>query len=170
MVDASIVFVPLIIVLLILYQGIRIPREYERLVVFRLGRYSGIKGPGITIIIPVIDRAITMDLRVVTIDVQKQAVITRDNVTVDVDAVLYYRVVDPDRAVIQVENYRVATSLLAQTTLRDVLGEIELDDLLSKREELNVKLQEILDRQTDPWGIKVTAVTLRDVSLPESML
>ena len=171
MVDVlSVGFVPLLIVLLILYQGIRIPREYERLVVFRLGRYSGIKGPGITIIIPVIDRAINMDLRVVTIDVQKQAVITKDNVTVDVDAVLYYRVVDPDRAVIQVENYRVATSLLAQTTLRDVLGEIELDDLLSKREELNVKLQEILDRQTDPWGIKVTAVTLRDVSLPESML
>jgi len=171
MVDVlSVGFVPLLIILLILYQGIRIPREYERLVVFRLGRYSGIKGPGITIIIPVIDRAITMDLRVVTIDVQKQAVITKDNVTVDVDAVLYYRVVDPDRAVIQVENFKVATSLLAQTTLRDVLGEIELDDLLSKREELNVKLQEILDKQTDPWGIKVTAVTLRDVSLPESML
>jgi regulator of protease activity HflC (stomatin/prohibitin superfamily) len=166
----SVGFVPLLIVLLILYQGIRIPREYERLVVFRLGRYSGIKGPGITIIIPVIDRAINMDLRVVTIDVQKQAVITKDNVTVDVDAVLYYRVVDPDRAVIQVENFRVATSLLAQTTLRDVLGQIELDDLLAKREELNVKLQEILDKQTDPWGIKVTAVTLRDVSLPESML
>ncbi len=171
MVDVlSVGFVPLLIVLLILYQGIRIPREYERLVVFRLGRYSGIKGPGITIIIPVIDRAINMDLRVVTIDVQKQAVITKDNVTVDVDAVLYYRVVDPDRAVIQVENFRVATSLLAQTTLRDVLGQIELDDLLAKREELNVKLQEILDKQTDPWGIKVTAVTLRDVSLPESML
>jgi regulator of protease activity HflC (stomatin/prohibitin superfamily) len=166
----SVGFVPLLIVLLILYQGIRIPREYERLVVFRLGRYSGIKGPGLTIIIPVIDRAINMDLRVVTIDVQKQAVITKDNVTVDVDAVLYYRVVDPDRAVIQVENFRVATSLLAQTTLRDVLGQIELDDLLAKREELNVKLQEILDKQTDPWGIKVTAVTLRDVSLPESML
>jgi regulator of protease activity HflC (stomatin/prohibitin superfamily) len=166
----SVGLVPLLIVLFILYQGIRIPREYERLVIFRLGRYSGIKGPGITIIIPVIDKAMTMDLRVVTIDVQKQAVITKDNVTVAVDAILYYRVVEPDRAVIQVENFRVATSLLAQTTLRDVLGEIELDDLLSKREELNVKLQEILDRQTDPWGIKITAVTLRDVSLPESML
>ena len=166
----SVGLVPLLIVLFILYQGIRIPREYERLVIFRLGRYSGIKGPGITIIIPIIDKAMTMDLRVVTIDVQKQAVITKDNVTVAVDAILYYRVVEPDRAVIQVENFRVATSLLAQTTLRDVLGEIELDDLLSKREELNVKLQEILDRQTDPWGIKITAVTLRDVSLPESML
>ncbi|MCR3884146.1 slipin family protein [Methanotrichaceae archaeon M04Ac] len=166
----SVGLVPLLIVLFILYQGIRIPREYERLVIFRLGRYSGIKGPGITIIIPIIDKAMTMDLRVVTIDVQKQAVITKDNVTVAVDAILYYRVVEPDRAVIQVENFRLATSLLAQTTLRDVLGEIELDDLLSKREELNVKLQEILDRQTDPWGIKITAVTLRDVSLPESML
>ncbi|AET65272.1 slipin family protein [Methanothrix harundinacea] len=166
----SVGLLPLLIVLFILYQGIRIPREYERLVIFRLGRYSGIKGPGLTIIIPVIDKAMTIDLRVVTIDVQKQAVITKDNVTVAVDAILYYRVVEPDRAVIQVENYKVATSLLAQTTLRDVLGEIELDDLLSKREELNVKLQEILDRQTDPWGIKITAVTLRDVSLPESML
>ncbi len=166
----SVGLVPLLIVLFILYQGVRIPREYERLVIFRLGRYSGIKGPGITIIIPIIDKAITMDLRVITIDVQKQAIITKDNVTVAVDAILYYRVVEPDRAVIQVENFRVATSLLAQTTLRDVLGQIELDDLLAKREELNVKLQEILDRQTDPWGIKITAVTLRDVSLPESML
>ena len=131
----SVGLLPLLIVLFILYQGIRIPREYERLVIFRLGRYSGIKGPGITIIIPVIDKAMTIDLRVVTIDVQKQAVITKDNVTVAVDAILYYRVVEPDRAVIQVENFRVATSLLAQTTLRDVLGEIELDDLLSKRED-----------------------------------
>jgi len=162
--------VPLLIVLFILYQGVRIPREYERLVIFRLGRYSGIKGPGITIIIPIIDKAITMDLRVITIDGQKQAIITKDNVTVAGDAIHDYRVVEPDRAVIQVENFRVATSLLAQTTLRDVLGQIELDDLLAKREELNVKLQEILDRQTDPWGIKITAVTLRDVSLPESML
>ncbi|MHC1631816.1 MAG: slipin family protein [Methanotrichaceae archaeon] len=163
-------FVPLLVVILILSQAIRIPREYERLVIFRLGRFSGIKGPGITLIIPIIDKALTLDLRVVTIDVQKQAVITKDNVTVDVDAVLYYRVVDPGRAVIQVENFKMATSLLAQTTLRDVLGQIELDDLLSKREELNIKLQEILDKQTDPWGIKVTGVTLRDVSLPDSML
>jgi len=168
--DITAFFVPLIIAILIIYQGIRIPREYERLVVFRLGRYSGIKGPGITIIIPVIDKALSLDLRVITIDVQKQAVITKDNVTVDVDAVLYYRVTDPAKAVIQVENFRMATSLLAQTTLRDVLGQIELDELLSKRDELNVTLQEILDRQTDPWGIKVTGVTLRDVSLPDSML
>lgn len=170
MADITAFFVPLILAVFILYQAVRIPREYERLVVFRLGRYSGIKGPGLTLIIPIIDKIVSLDLRVVTIDVQKQAVITKDNVTVDVDAVLYYRVVEPSKAVIQVENFRLATSLLAQTTLRDVLGEIELDDLLSKRDELNVKLQEILDRQTDPWGIKVTAVTLRDVSLPDSML
>jgi regulator of protease activity HflC (stomatin/prohibitin superfamily) len=128
-----------------------------------------VKGPGIFFIIPIIDRVILLDLRVFTIDVAKQVVITKDNVSVEVDAVIYYRVVDPAKAVIQVENYRVATSLLSQTTLRDVLGQIELDDLLSKRDELNKKLQEILDKHTDPWGIKVTAVTLRDVSLPESM-
>ncbi len=160
----------LLVVVIILSQAIRIVREYERVVIFRLGRFSGVKGPGIFFIIPIIDRVVQLDLRVVTIDVAKQVVITRDNVSVDVDAVIYYRVVDPGRAVIQVENYRMATSLLAQTTLRDVLGQIELDDLLSKREELNKKLQEILDQHTDPWGIKVVAVTLRDVSLPESMM
>ncbi len=161
--------IALLIVLVILSQAIKIVREYERVVIFRLGRFSGVKGPGIFLIIPIIDRVILIDLRVFTIDVAKQVVITRDNVSVEVDAVIYYRVVDPSRAIIQVENYKMATSLLAQTTLRDVLGQIELDDLLSKRDELNKKLQEILDRHTDPWGIKVTAVTLRDVSLPESM-
>ena len=162
--------IALLVVVIILTQAVKIVREYERVVIFRLGRFSGIKGPGIFLIIPIIDRVMLLDLRVVTIDVQKQVVITRDNVTVDVDAVIYYRVVDPSRAIIQVENYRLATSLLAQTTLRDVLGQIDLDDLLSKREDLNKKLQEILDRHTDPWGIKVTGVTLRDVSLPESMM
>ena len=153
----------------ILYQAVKIVREYERVVIFRLGRFSGVKGPGIFFIIPIIDRVILLDLRVFTIDVAKQVVITKDNVSVEVDAVIYYRVTEPEKAVIQVENYKLATSLLAQTTLRDVLGQIELDDLLSKRDELNKKLQEILDRHTDPWGIKVTAVTLRDVALPESM-
>jgi regulator of protease activity HflC (stomatin/prohibitin superfamily) len=162
--------IALIIVIIILSQAIRIVREYERVVIFRLGRFSGVKGPGIFFIIPIVDRVMMIDLRVVTIDVAKQVVITRDNVTVDVDAVIYYRVIDPGRAIIQVENYKMATSLLAQTTLRDVLGQIDLDDLLSKREELNKKLQEILDQHTDPWGIKVTAVTLRDVSLPDEML
>jgi regulator of protease activity HflC (stomatin/prohibitin superfamily) len=160
----------LLVVLVILSQAIKIVREYERAVIFRLGRFSGVKGPGIFFLIPIIDRTIQLDLRVVTIDVAKQVVITRDNVSVDVDAVIYYRVVEPSKAVIQVENYKTATSLLAQTTLRDVLGQIDLDDLLSKREELNKKLQEILDRHTDPWGIKVVGVTLRDVSLPDSMM
>lgn len=164
------IIIALIIILIIISQAIKIVREYERVVIFRLGRFSGVKGPGIFFIIPIVDRVMMLDLRVVTIDVAKQVVITRDNVTVDVDAVIYYRVVDPGRAIIQVENYKMATSLLAQTTLRDVLGQIDLDDLLSKREELNKKLQEILDQHTDPWGIKVTAVTLRDVSLPEEML
>lgn len=161
--------IALLVVLAILSQAVKIAREYERVVIFRLGRFSGVKGPGIFLIIPVIDRVMLLDLRVFTIDVTKQLVITKDNVSVEVDAVIYYRVVDPARAIIQVENFKMATSLLSQTTLRDVLGQIELDDLLSKRDELNKKLQEILDRHTDPWGIKVTAVTLRDVSLPESM-
>jgi regulator of protease activity HflC (stomatin/prohibitin superfamily) len=161
--------IALLIVLVILSQAIKIVREYERVVIFRLGRFSGVKGPGIFLIIPIIDRVMLLDLRVFTIDVTKQLVITKDNVSVEVDAVIYYRVVDPARAIIQVENFKMATSLLSQTTLRDVLGQIELDDLLSKRDELNKKLQEILDTHTDPWGIKVTAVTLRDVSLPESM-
>lgn len=166
---ASSSIIAVLVAFLILYQAIKIVREYERVVIFRLGRFSGVKGPGIFFIIPIIDRVILLDLRVFTIDVAKQVVITKDNVSVEVDAVIYYRVTEPERAVIQVENYKLATSLLAQTTLRDVLGQIELDDLLSKRDELNKKLQEILDRHTDPWGIKVTAVTLRDVSLPESM-
>jgi regulator of protease activity HflC (stomatin/prohibitin superfamily) len=161
--------IALLVAVIILSQAIKIVREYERVVIFRLGRFSGMKGPGIFFIIPIIDRAMKLDLRVFTIDVAKQVVITRDNVSVEVDAVIYYRVVDPARAIIQVNNYNLATSLLAQTTLRDVLGQIELDDLLAKREELNKRLQEILDRHTDPWGIKVTAVTLRDVALPENL-
>jgi regulator of protease activity HflC (stomatin/prohibitin superfamily) len=161
--------IALLVAVIILSQAIKIVREYERVVIFRLGRFSGVKGPGIFFILPIIDRAMKLDLRVFTIDVAKQVVITRDNVSVEVDAVIYYRIVDPARAIIQVNNYNLATSLLAQTTLRDVLGQIELDDLLAKREELNKRLQEILDRHTDPWGIKVTAVTLRDVALPENL-
>jgi regulator of protease activity HflC (stomatin/prohibitin superfamily) len=167
--DNAIIALLILIVLVVLSQAVKIVREYERVVIFRLGRFSGVKGPGIFLIIPIIDRVMQLDLRVFTIDVAKQVVITKDNVSVEVDAVIYYRVVDPARAIIQVENYKMATSLLSQTTLRDVLGQIELDDLLSKRDELNKKLQEILDKHTDPWGIKVTAVTLRDVALPESM-
>ncbi|HYG24994.1 MAG TPA: slipin family protein [Verrucomicrobiae bacterium] len=148
---------------------VRILREYERGVVFRLGKLLGAKGPGLIFLIPVVDRMVKMDLRVVTIDVARQEVMTRDNVPVSVDAVVYFRVIDPTAAVIKVENYWKATSLISQTTLRSVLGQAELDELLSQREKINHTLQEIIDRQTDPWGIKVTSVEIKDVSLPETM-
>lgn len=154
---------------IILPQMLRVLREYERGVIFRLGKLLGAKGPGLIILIPVIDRMVKMDLRVVTIDVTKQELMTRDNVPVTVDAVVYFRVVDPIQAVVKVENFLKATALLAQTTLRSVLGQAELDELLSQREKINLKLQEILDRQTDPWGVKVTAVEVKDVVLPEGM-
>jgi regulator of protease activity HflC (stomatin/prohibitin superfamily) len=166
----STILVPvLIIVLLILLQSIKMVNEYERVVIFRLGRLSGVKGPGLFLIIPFIDKAVKIDLRIVAIDVPKQAVITRDNVTVEVDAVVYYKVVEPGAAINQVENYMFATSTLSQTTLRDVLGQMELDELLSQRENINKDIQEMLDASTDPWGIKVTGVTIRDVALPENM-
>ena len=162
--------VPIIILAaIILPQAIRILREYERGVIFRLGKLLGAKGPGLIILIPVVDRMVKMDLRVVTIDVSKQEVMTRDNVPATVDAVVYFRVVDPIAAVVKVENFWKATSLIAQTTLRSVVGQAPLDDLLSQRESINQKLQEIIDRQTEPWGIKVTAVEVKDVSLPDSM-
>jgi regulator of protease activity HflC (stomatin/prohibitin superfamily) len=170
MVDIIPTIIIIILALIILSLAIKIVREYERVVIFRMGRLFGAKGPGIFLIIPIVDIPVKVDLRVITIDVPKQTIITRDNVSVDVDAVIYYRVVDPTHAIIRVENYKVATSLLAQTTLRDILGQIDLDDLLSKREELNKKLQAVLDVATEPWGIKITAVTIRDVSLPESMM
>jgi regulator of protease activity HflC (stomatin/prohibitin superfamily) len=159
-----------IIVILILSKSIKIVNEYERVVIFRLGRLSGVKGPGLFLIIPVVDTVVKIDLRVVTIDVPKQAVITKDNVTVSVDAVVYYQVIEPSKAVNEVENYKYATSTLSQTTLRDVIGQIELDDVLSKRDEINTKIQELLDISTDPWGIKVTSVTIRDVSIDDTML
>lgn len=159
----------LIIILIFLRASIRIVKEYERAVMFRLGRLIGAKGPGLFFIIPIIDVIKVVDLRVITFDVPKQRVITRDNVSVDVDAVVYYRVFDPQKAVVSVENYIVATNLLAQTTLRDVLGQVELDELLSKREELSKRLTEILDAATDNWGIKVQAVAIKDVTLPEVM-
>jgi regulator of protease activity HflC (stomatin/prohibitin superfamily) len=162
--------VPVIILgSIILPQAIRILREYERGVIFRLGKLLGAKGPGMILLIPVVDRMVKMDLRVVTIDVARQEVMTRDNVPVTVDAVVYFRVIDPISAVIKVENFWKATSLIAQTTLRSVLGQAELDELLAHREKINLTLQEIIDRQTDPWGIKVTSVEVRDVSLPEGM-
>ncbi len=153
----------------VLPQSIRILREYERGVIFRLGKLQGAKGPGLIFLIPMVDRMVRMDLRVVTIDVPKQEVMTRDNVPATVDAVVYFRVVDPNEAVVKVENFWKATSLIAQTTLRSVLGQSPLDDLLSQRDIINQKLQEIIDKQTEPWGIKVTAVEVKEVALPESM-
>jgi len=165
-----IIILVVIFLLIILSSAIKIMPEYQRIVVFRLGRLQGIKGPGLVFIIPIIDRYTKIDLRTRVIDVPKQRVITEDNVTVDVDAVVYFRVVDPQKAVVEVQRYDIATSLQAQTTLRDVLGQKNLDEILSNREELNKSLQEIIDAATDPWGVKVSAVTIRDVSLPESML
>jgi regulator of protease activity HflC (stomatin/prohibitin superfamily) len=160
----------LFILAIIIGSSIKIVREYERAVKFRLGRFVGVRGPGIFFVIPGLEKFIKIDLRTVTLDVPKQRVVTRDNVTVDVDAVVYLRVIDPASAVLKVENYLVATSLLAQTTLRDVLGGSELDELLSKREEINKNLQSLIDEATDAWGIKVSAVTIRDVALPAEML
>ncbi len=158
-----------VLAVIVLPQSIRILREYQRGVIFRLGKLQGAKGPGLIFLIPMVDRMVKMDLRVVTIDVPKQEVMTRDNVPATVDAVVYFRVVDPNEAVVKVENFWKATSLIAQTTLRSVLGQSPLDDLLSQRDIINQKLQEIIDKQTEPWGIKVTAVEVKEVALPESM-
>jgi regulator of protease activity HflC (stomatin/prohibitin superfamily) len=158
-----------IIVLVILSSSIKIVKEYERGVIFRLGRLLGAKGPGLFFIIPIFDSMVKIDLRTITYDVPSQEVVTRDNVTVKVNAVVYYRVIDPEKAVIQVENFNVATSQIAQTTLRSVIGQAELDELLSEREKLNKKLQIIIDEATDPWGIKVSAVEIKDVELPKEM-
>lgn len=163
------VVVAIVLAVIILPQALRILREYERGVIFRLGKLLRAKGPGLIFLIPIVDRMVKMDLRVVTIDVSKQEIMTRDNVPATVDAVVYFRVVDPTAAVIKVENFWKATSLISQTTLRSVLGQSPLDDLLSQRDIINQKLQEIIDRQTEPWGIKVTAVEVKDVALPDSM-
>jgi regulator of protease activity HflC (stomatin/prohibitin superfamily) len=165
----SVVAIGIIFVIFILPQAMRILREYERGVIFRLGKLQGAKGPGLIFLIPVIDKMVKMDLRVVTIDVSKQEIMTRDNVPATVDAVVYFRVVAPTDAVVKVENYFRATSLIAQTTLRSVIGQSPLDDLLSQRDVINQKLQEIIDKQTEPWGIKVTSVEVKEVSLPDSM-
>jgi regulator of protease activity HflC (stomatin/prohibitin superfamily) len=158
-----------IILLGLLRSMIRIVREYERAVIFRLGRLLGAKGPGIFIIIPILDQLRVVDLRLFTLDIPKQRVITKDNITVDVDAVVYFRVGDPVNAVVKVQDYITASSLISQTTLRDVLGQVDFDDILSKRDELNRKIQAILDEVTAPWGIKVTSVAIKDAAIPESM-
>jgi regulator of protease activity HflC (stomatin/prohibitin superfamily) len=161
--------ITIIIAIIIITYSIRVIREYQRAVVFRLGRLLGAKGPGLIFLIPIIDKAVIVDLRVVTLDVPKQNIITMDNVTVDVDAVVYLRVNEPNNAVVKVNDYRLASSLLSQTTLRDLIGQTTFDDILSKREVLNKRMQEILDAATDPWGVKVSSVAIRDVSLPENM-
>lgn len=162
--------VPVIIIgVIIIYNGARVLSEYERGVVFRLGRLINVKGPGFIILIPFIDRMVRIDLRTITFDVPTQEIITRDNVTVKVNAVCYFRVTDPNRAVNQVQNFVLATSQIAQTSMRSVVGQVHLDDLLSDREKLNQKLQKIIDQQTEPWGIKVSIVELKDVQIPESM-
>ncbi|MBU0654324.1 MAG: slipin family protein [Gammaproteobacteria bacterium] len=161
---------PLILLGAILFSAIKILNEYERGVVFFLGRFQAVKGPGLIIIIPGIQRMVKVDLRVVTMDIAKQDVISRDNVTVHVSAVLYFRVVDPERAIIQVEDYYMATSQLAQTTLRSVLGQHDLDEMLSKRDKLNIDIQQSLEEQTAAWGIKVTNVEIKHIDLDESMI
>ncbi len=164
-----IIVVVVVFLLIILVSAIKVLREYERGVIFRFGRLAATKGPGIFIIIPFVDKMLKVDLRTVTMDVPPQDVITKDNVPVKVNAVVYFRIIDPDRAVTEIENFRVATSQISQTTLRSVLGQADLDTLLSKRDQINQKLQEIIDKQTDPWGVKVSTVEVKDVELPQSM-
>jgi regulator of protease activity HflC (stomatin/prohibitin superfamily) len=158
-----------ILVLMFLAAAIRILNEYERGVIFRLGRVIDVKGPGLIILIPVIDRMVKVDMRIITMDVPPQDVITRDNVSVKVNAVIYFRVMNANQAVIEVENFLYATSQLAQTTLRSVCGQVELDELLAEREKINAHIQEILDRSTDPWGIKVSTVEVKHIDLPQEM-
>ena len=162
--------VPIIILAVIIFpQAIRILREYERGVIFRLGKLVGAKGPGLIFLIPIVDRMVRIDLRVVTINVERQEIMTSDNVPATVDAVVYFRIVDPAAAVVKVEDFLKATSLIAQTTLRSVLGQAPLDDLLSQRDSINQTLQDIIDQQTEPWGVKVTVVEMKDVVLPDTM-
>jgi regulator of protease activity HflC (stomatin/prohibitin superfamily) len=153
----------------LLFSGLKVLNEYERGVVFRMGRIDGARGPGLIFLIPIVDRMVRIDLRTVTLDVPPQDVISRDNVTIKVNAVIYFRVVDPIRAVVEVENYLMATSKLAQTTLRSILGQVELDELLAQREEINTKLQAILDEQTGPWGVKIANVEVKQIDLPVEM-
>jgi regulator of protease activity HflC (stomatin/prohibitin superfamily) len=159
----------IVIGVMIVLSGLKVLNEYERAVVFRLGRLTPYRGPGVIFIIPIIERAVRIDLRTVTLDIAPQDVITRDNVTIKVSAVLYFRVVDPSRAVTEVANYLFATTQLAQTTLRSVGGQTELDELLAQRDKLNARIQEVVDAQTEPWGVKVTLVELKNIDLPQDM-
>jgi regulator of protease activity HflC (stomatin/prohibitin superfamily) len=159
----------IIVVAVLIISGVKILKEYERAVIFRLGRMVGARGPGLTYVIPGVEKMVKMDLRTVTMDIPPQDVITRDNVSVKVNAVLYFRVLEPNKAVREVENYLFATSQLAQVTLRSVCGQGELDELLAEREKINTRIQDILDKQTDPWGIKVVLVELKHIDLPQEM-
>jgi regulator of protease activity HflC (stomatin/prohibitin superfamily) len=161
--------VVLVFFLMLVTSAVRVLREYERGVVFRLGRFIGVKGPGLFLLVPVVDKMVKVSLRVIAMDVPPQDVITHDNVSIKVNAVLYFRVVDPESAIIGVEDFYFATSQIAQTTLRSVVGEHELDQLLSERERVNQELQKIIDSRTDPWGVKVSAVEVKDVDLPQEM-
>ncbi len=168
MVSAGLLTV-LVIAIFILANAIRILREYERGIIFRLGRLIGSKGPGLILLIPIVDRMVKVSLRVITMDVPPQDIITRDNVSIKVNAVIYFRVIDPSKAIVAVEDFLYATSMISQTTLRSVLGQVELDDLLANREKINKQLQEIIDAQTEPWGVKVTMVEVKNVDLPQEM-
>ncbi len=159
----------IIIALFILANAVRILREYERGIIFRLGRLMGTRGPGLILLIPIVDRMVKVSLRIVTMDVPGQDVITRDNVSVKVNAVVYFRVMEASKAVVEVEDFLYATSMISQTTLRSVLGQVDLDDLLSQREKINQQLQKIIDDQTEPWGVKVTVVEVKNVDLPQEM-
>ena len=170
MIEYSIYAVLALFVVMFLTQAIRILREYERGVIFTLGRFAGVKGPGLVILIPVVQQLVKVDLRVMVQVVPPQDVISRDNVSVKVNAVLYFRIVDPERAIIKVGDYMAATSQLAQTTLRSVLGKHDLDEMLAERDKLNADIQEILDKQTDVWGIKVTGIEIKDVDINETMV
>ncbi|MDT7908027.1 MAG: slipin family protein [Candidatus Calescibacterium sp.] len=163
-------WIPIIIIaIFILSSAIKILQEYERGVIFRLGRLAGVKGPGLVLIIPIIDRMVKVSLRIITMDIPPQDVITKDNVSVKINAVVYFRVVDPAKAVVAVENYIYATSQLAQTTLRSVCGEAELDEILAHRESINLKIQSILDKMTESWGVKISAVEVKHIDLPHEM-
>ncbi len=158
-----------IIVLILFFSAIKILKEYERGVIFRFGRLKATRGPGLFVVIPFVDKMIKVDLRTITMDVPPQDIITKDNVPVKVNAVVYFRVMDPAKSVVKIEKYMVATSQIAQTTLRSILGQAELDDLLARRDKINQELQKIIDEQTDPWGIKVSTVEIKDVELPQTL-
>ncbi len=161
--------IPILIITGIIYLSIKIAREYERCLVFRMGRLKGLRGPGLFFIFPIIDKVIKVDTRIISIDVPKQEIMTRDNVPVTIDAVVYFKIDDPVKAIINVVNYYQSTFLIAQTTLRSILGRVDLDELLSQKEKINQQLRDVIDKQTEPWGVKVPLVEIKEVTLPESM-